>query len=122
MKFGISLNQVKVLVLASSAFVAACSDSGSSNSSVTSLNGEYQAAIIGASSSSSEISLANTALEDDLDTLNIDESANSYDIINGYEGIDLTDMKVATYGKNYYRIGRYLQDNITKYSFENPFF
>jgi len=120
MKFGIRSNQVKVAALTCSLFLTACSDSNSSNVGTPSLNGDFQAAIVGTSASSSEISLANTALVDDIETLDIDESAYSYDLINGYEGIDLNDVAVATYGTSYYRIGRYLQDNITKYSFENP--
>jgi len=120
MKFGIYSNQAKLIALALASCITACSDSSSSNEGTTSLNGDFQAAIVGATGSSSEISLANTALVDDVETTDIDESSSSYDIINGYEGIDLSDMVIATYGENYYRIGRYLQDNITKYSFENP--
>jgi hypothetical protein len=120
MKFGISLHRANIAMLALASFMTGCSDSSSNNEGTPSLNGDFQAAIIGKLGVSSEISLANTALEDDVDTINVDESTNSYNIINGYEGIDLNDMAIAAYGKNYYRIGRYLQDNITKYSFKNP--
>lgn len=120
MKVSFRSNQIKVATLMFVSFITACSDDDSSNVGVTSLSGDFQAAIISVSASSSEISLANTALVDDIDTVEVDESASSYDIINGYEGVDLTDMAIASYGKNYYRIGRYLQDSITKYSYENP--
>jgi len=120
MKFGIRSNQVKVAALTCSLFLAACSDSDSTPDAK--VDGVYQAAIAGISSDfgSSEISIANDSLSDDINTIEVDESLESYAVANGFAAQDLSDIAVASYGKNFYRIGRFLQDNITKYSFENP--
>jgi hypothetical protein len=53
-------------------------------------------------------------------SISVAESSNASDIINGYATTDSSDIQVATHGDYFYRIGRYNQDNITKYSFDNP--
>jgi hypothetical protein len=106
--------------LASALTLGACSDS--SDLPFGNVDGEFQAAITGVSADfgSSEISLANTVVEDDILTLDVDESDDSYDIVNGYAAQDLSDIGAVAHGKYFYRLGRSSQDHITKYSFANP--
>ena len=122
MKFSISSNQTKLVALALASFITACSDSTSDPKAK--VDGVYQAAIASnvytKDGASDEISLANTLLSDDKATVDVDESLNSYDIVNGYAAGVFGDISVASYGKSYYRIAKFGQDNITKYSFENP--
>jgi len=120
MKFGIRSNQVKVAALTCSLFLTACSDSSSNPDAK--VNGVYQAAIAGVSSDfgSSEISIANDSILDDINTAEVDESLDSYDIANGYAAQDLSDITVASYGKSFYRLGRTSQNNITKYNYATP--
>ena len=119
MKFSIRSNQVKVAVLTCSLFLTACSDSNSKPDAK--IDGVYQAAIAGVSSDfgSSEISIANDSILDDINTAE-DESLDSYDIANGYAAQDLSDITVASYGKSFYRLGRSSQNNITKYNYATP--
>jgi len=121
MKFLMNTKQVGSTLLGISLLmVGACSDSTSTPTEV--VDGDFQAVISAVSSDfgSSEISISNTVTLDDADTVDIDESLESYDIVNGYAAQDLSDITVATYGKNFYRLGRSSQNNITKYSFEDP--
>jgi hypothetical protein len=100
--------------------VSACSDTA--DTPTDTVNGNFQAVITGVSFDfgSSEISLANTIVVDDGETADIDESETSYDIVNGFAAQDLSDIRAVTYGQSFYRLGRSSQDNITKYSFDNP--
>jgi len=100
------------------AVTVGCSNSDSTNSVVR----DFQVVITGVSFDygSSEISLANSIVVDDESTVSVDESELSYDIVNGFAGQDLSDIKATTYGNNFYRLGSSSQDNLTKYSFDNP--
>ena len=108
----------QTLCLASAIALAACSDSNNSPSEIVDAN--YLAVITGTVFGASEISLANTVVADDEDTVDVDESLTSYDIVNGYAEQDLSDVRTLTYGKHFYRLGRTSQDNITKFSFAEP--
>tara|TARA_R110001592_G_scaffold138511_5_gene357740 strand:- start:39491 stop:40690 length:1200 start_codon:yes stop_codon:yes gene_type:complete len=96
----------RVSVFLTLSIIYGCSDSDSKQNSL--VTGESFAVIAGVASdySSSEISIANTA--------------SPYDVIEGYAAQSLSDITVATYGEQFYRIGRFNQDNITKYDFNNP--
>ncbi|MDG9669096.1 hypothetical protein ONV78_15230 [Hahella sp. CR1] len=43
-----------------------------------------------------------------------------YDIVEGYAGSDKSDITVAAYGDSFYRIGKFNQDNISKYGYDSP--
>jgi hypothetical protein len=83
-----------------------CSDNDSKQNAA--VVGETFAVIAGVASdfSSSEISIVN--------------SVSPYDALEGFASQALSDITVATYGEQFYRIGRYQQDNITRYDFNNP--
>lgn len=83
-----------------------CSDNDSKQTE--SVVGESFAVIAGVASdySSSEISIVNTT--------------SPYDALEGFASQALSDITVATHGEQFYRIGRYQQDNITRYDFNNP--
>jgi hypothetical protein len=97
---------LRVSIFLTLSFIYGCSDSDSKQNSL--VTGESFAVIAGVASdySSSEISIANTD--------------SPYSVIEGYAAQSLSDITVATYGEQFYRIGRFNQDNITKYDFNNP--
>ncbi len=53
-------------------------------------------------------------------SISVVEDTAAPDIVNGLVPTDQSDITVATHGDYFYRIGRYGQDNITKYSFSDP--
>ncbi|ARU56640.1 hypothetical protein OLMES_2590 [Oleiphilus messinensis] len=53
-------------------------------------------------------------------SISIAESVEPGDIVNDYAASDRSDIAVAAQGNYFYRIGRFQQDNITKYHFDTP--
>lgn len=86
-----------------------CGGSSSSGTLTGSTSSGQNYAVIGAISG--DYSASSISLVDDLSRL---------DIVNGYAATDKSDIVVGAYGDYFYRIGRYNQDNLTKYSLSNP--
>lgn len=62
-----------------------------------------------------------TSVAADYGSSAIDMAQTSYpfSVQTGFAAQDLSDVRAATYGDYFYRIGRYQQDNISKWSFDN---
>ncbi len=108
--------RLSTLLIATSLVLSGCGGGGTTastgsglpNTGTDSDGGSYYAVIgaVAADYSSSEISIAGASAP--------------YSLVEGYAGQDLSDISVATHGEYFYRIGRYNQDNLTKFSFSNP--
>ena len=90
-------------IAAVAVFAAGCSDSSSTPEGC----GECYTVITGVASDygSSHLTLA---------------SGSSYEYTEGYAAQDLSDIGSAIYDGSFYRLGRSSQDNLTKYSVDNP--
>ena len=86
--------------------LAACSDSN--NPETQSIDAQYQAVITGVSSNfdASEIALA--------------DAQAPYTLLDNYAPSAESDIRAATYGNYFYRIGRFGIDNVSRYSFDTP--
>ncbi|WLQ12289.1 hypothetical protein O5O45_21420 [Hahella aquimaris] len=89
------------------ATMAGCGGGDSGNGGTTP-NSEWVAVIAGVANdySSSEVSIASAEAP--------------YDVVEGYASSNKSDMSVAAYGDSFYRIGRFNQDNISKYNYDSP--
>lgn len=101
------MNQIlKPALLLSSIGLVACG-SGSSSTSATKIECSDCAVIasVAADFGSSGIDFAETTFP--------------YSVQTGFAEQDLSDIRAVTYGDYFYRLGRYQQDNISKWSFDN---
>ncbi len=93
----------------SAALLSGCGGSSSSGALAGSGSSGQSYAVVGAVSG--DFSASSISLVEDL---------NALEIVNGYAATDESDMVVAAHGDYFYRIGRFQQDNLTKYSLSNP--
>ncbi|ABC27849.1 conserved hypothetical protein [Hahella chejuensis KCTC 2396] len=64
--------------------------------------------------------IANISTNFDSSEISIASAVSPYDVEEGYAGSDKSDIAVAVWGDYFYRLGKFGQDNITKYSFDRP--
>lgn len=93
-------------IIASALYLSACSDSDDAIGSSTGICSDC--AVI-------------TSIAADFGSSAIDfaETSYPYEVKTGFAAQDLSDIRATSYGDHFYRIGRYLQDNISKWSFDN---